>query len=362
MNITIIGAGPIGCYAGYLLAQSGHTVNIYENHAKIGLPIQCTGLLTSDFDQFNLEKKSFLINTLTNIEVHTPNNKITFENQKEYLVNRKKFDQYLAHLAQQAGATIHLNHSFHSKEGNNLIIKNTKTNTLKIITPEIIIAADGPLSPTTKAFNLYHKNRKNYYGIQAIVKGNFNSNTYQTFFKQETCPDLFAWIVPESKTKARVGLASKQNSKELFDKFIKEHNFQPLEIQAGLIPLYEPKQIIHKDNLYILGDASSFVKATTLGGLIPGLKQAEILVDSINHKKNYQKQLHPLKKTLNLHLKIHHLLTKFSNKDWDYLAQLLNQPKIKKIISHHTRENPLPILTKSLIKEPRFLKFAKHLF
>ena len=101
MNITIIGAGPIGCYAAYLLAQSGHIVNIYENHKEIGLPIQCTGLLTSDFDQFHLNKESFLINTLTNIEVNTPNHKITFENQKEYLVNRRKFDQFFANLAEK---------------------------------------------------------------------------------------------------------------------------------------------------------------------------------------------------------------------------------------------------------------------
>ena len=362
MNITIIGAGPIGCYAAYLLAQSGHIVNIYENHKEIGLPIQCTGLLTSDFDQFHLNKESFLINTLTNIEVNTPNHKITFENQKEYLVNRRKFDQFFANLAEKAGAVIHLNHSFQSKEDNNLIIKNTKTNTLKIITPEIIIAADGPLTHTTKSFNLYHKNRKNYYGIQAIVKGNFDPTTYQTFFGQNICPDLFAWIVPESKTKARVGLASKQNSKELFDKFLQEHNFKPLEIQAGLIPLYEPKQIIHKDNLYIIGDASGFVKATTLGGLIPGLQQAEILADSIKNKKIYYQQLKPLTKKLHLHLKIHKILTKFTNQDWDYLAKLLNQPKIKKIIAQHTRENPQQILTHTLLKEPRFLLYFKHLF
>ena len=54
---------PAGCYAGYLLVKVGHKVSIYENHAQIGLPIQCTGLLTSDFDRFNLPMDSFLVNT-----------------------------------------------------------------------------------------------------------------------------------------------------------------------------------------------------------------------------------------------------------------------------------------------------------
>ena len=41
MNIAIIGAGPIGCYAGYLLAKVGNKVQIFENHSQVGLPIQC---------------------------------------------------------------------------------------------------------------------------------------------------------------------------------------------------------------------------------------------------------------------------------------------------------------------------------
>ena len=44
--IDIIGAGPAGNYLAYLLAKD-HEVNVHEEHAKIGTPIQCTGILTS---------------------------------------------------------------------------------------------------------------------------------------------------------------------------------------------------------------------------------------------------------------------------------------------------------------------------
>ena len=68
MKIVIIGAGPIGCYAAYLLAKEGYCVDIYENHSYVGSPIQCTGLLTSDFDLFNFPMSSFLINTLKRMD------------------------------------------------------------------------------------------------------------------------------------------------------------------------------------------------------------------------------------------------------------------------------------------------------
>jgi len=44
----------------------------------------------------------------------------------------------------------------------------------KRITPDIVIAADGPLSPTAKAYGLYHPKRENYFGVQALVEGKFD--------------------------------------------------------------------------------------------------------------------------------------------------------------------------------------------
>src|SRR3989338_3503501 len=124
MNIAIIGAGPVGCYAGYLLAKKGHQVSIYENHAQIGLPIQCTGLLTSDFDQFKLPMDSFLVNTFSKVEVYSPKHKLEV-NQKEYLVCRNKFDNFFGDLAKKEGAKVLLNHSFLRKEGKKLLIKDS---------------------------------------------------------------------------------------------------------------------------------------------------------------------------------------------------------------------------------------------
>src|SRR3989344_5012240 len=120
MNIAIIGAGPVGCYAGYLLAKNGHEVSIYENHAQIGLPIQCTGLLTSDFDQFNLPMNSFLVNTFSKFEAYSPKHKLEIR-QKEYLVCRNRFDNFFGDLAKKQGAKIQVNHSFIRKEGKELV-------------------------------------------------------------------------------------------------------------------------------------------------------------------------------------------------------------------------------------------------
>lgn len=361
MNIAIIGAGPIGCYAGYLLAKSGNKVSIYENHSRIGSPIQCTGILTSEFDRFNIPVDSFLVNTINKIEVYSPSEKLSVK-QKDYIVCRNKFDNFFADLAKKEGAEIFLNHSFIRKEGNSLVIKNSTNKEEKIITPDIAVAADGPLSPTAKAYGFYHPGRENYYGVQAVVEGNFEPHTIKTYFGNDVCPGLFAWVTPESETTARVGLAMKNNSRKYFDKFMGKNNFTVKEMQAGAIPLYHPKQRLKKSNCYLAGDASGYVKATTLGGIVPGMRQAEILVDCINNGKDYEKEIYPLRKKMRMHLQVQKILEKFSDKDWDKLVSYVSQPKIQKVFEKYTRDNPIPLVSMALVKEPRFLRFGKYLF
>jgi flavin-dependent dehydrogenase len=324
------------------------------------LPIQCTGLLTSDFDEFDIPKEAFLVNTFSEIEVNSPSGKQAAIRQKEYLVDRHRFDNYLAEMARKAGAKVHLQHSFIRKEGDKLVVKDLSSGKELIVAPEVVIAADGPLSKTAKAFGFYHPERKNYYGVQAMVEGKFGPQRYQTFFGNSVCPDLFAWIVPESERIARVGLASTKDSRKWFDRFMAKQDFKVLGVQGGVIPLYSHQQKLQQENCYLLGDASSFVKATTLGGIIPGMKQAEILARCITEGRDYEKETRQLKKRMHLHLHLRKMFNKFSDRDWDRLVELLGQEKMQRILQQHTRENPLPLVLKALLREPRLGWFGRY--
>lgn len=375
MDIAIIGAGPVGCYAGYLLAKSGHNVSIYEEHKEIGKPIQCTGILTSEFDQLGFPRdsfNSFLENIINRIEICSPNQKVEVR-QKEYIVCRSKFDKFFAGLARKAGAKIFLAHSFVRREGRELVIKDRtgKVNKKidKRIRPNIIIAADGPLSKTAKAFGLYHFERKNYLGIQAVVRGHFQANKYSVYFGRQLCPGMWAWIVPESSTTARVGLFSLKDPRAFFNRWLEINHFKPEVMQAGLVPVYHPKQRLRKSNCYVLGDAAGFVKASTFGGIIPGLKQAKILADCISRSandyktinSNYQREIRSLRGQLWVHLQIRKVLSRFSDADWNRLLLYISQRRIKKVLETYTRDNPFPLVASILLKEPRFLYFLKYL-
>lgn len=357
--IAIVGAGPIGCFLGYLLAKQGKEVNIYEEHYSIGKPVHCTGIVTKELSKIIPFKEEFVINKLNYARISSYNNSVDIP-LEEYILDRVKFDQYLADLAVKNGAKLITNTKVIDFDNNKLIIKTKKG--IKNIKADIIIGTDGPYSVVAKKIN---KSKRDYYtGIQARVKGKFDPRKYKTYFGN-ICPNFFAWVVPESKNIARIGLACKKEVNYYFSKLLAKLNIKNKDIfekQGGLIPIYNKKDKVQQGNIYLVGDAAGQVKATTGGGLVFGLKSAQILADCILNKKNYRKNLSKLNRELYIHLKIRSILNKFNDKDFSYLVKILKKKKVQNILQKSSREYPSKLAIKLLFAEPRFLLFAKKIF
>ena len=153
-----------------------------------------------------------------------------------------------------------------------------------------------------------------------------------------------------------------KNAKNYFYKFLKKRTSRKkiLYWESGIIPVYNSKQVIQKENIYLIGDAATQVKATTGGGIIPSLKAAHTLWNGIIKNEDYNKEFkkHSGRELL-LHLKLRNILNKFSDKDYDYLLELMDQKKIKNILKKYSRDRPIPLVLNILLKEPRFLLFSK---
>lgn len=358
--ITIVGAGPAGIYLAYLLAKKGKDVTIIEEHKKIGSPIQCTGIVTGSIEKFVKLPNSVVANRCSKVVVVSKNNRITVDTD-EIVMWRNKFDEFVGDMAAKQGVKILLNHRFIGFDGKNKIkIKDKNNNEIKNIESEIIIGADGPSSAVAKAAGL-SANTKFYVGMQAKVKYKTDQDAFETHFGSDF-PNFFGWIVPESEDTVRLGLGAFNNVKDYFYKFLEKTtgNKEVLCWESGIYPVYNPKQIMQKDNIYLIGDAATQVKATTGGGIIPSLKAAHTLCDCIINNKNYNKEFkkHSGRELL-LHLKIRNILNKFSDKDYDYLLKLMSQEKVKKILKKYDRDTPIPLVLNLLLREPRFLLFSK---
>ena len=362
--ISIIGAGPVGSYLGYILAKKGYRVDIYEEHKEIGKPVQCTGITTSALTKIIRPKPCFVINRIKKTRVYAPNNDFAEIRLNENLIlDRAKFDQYIADMAEKHGANIHLGHKFLDFRNNQLILRyKGKRKTLKT---KMLVGADGPSSQVAKSCGIWGK-REFFIGVQA--RAYLDNDNVVEFF-----PGIgdFAWIVPESKGVVRIGLVSRKNPNLYLKNFLqlkigKYYEKRIIEKRGGLIPVYNPRLKIQKENVFLVGDAATMVKATTAGGIIQGLTAAEVLADSIIHKKDYQKEWKKkLGKDLYLSLVIRKVLDKFSEKDYNLLIKLVKKQSIVDLLEKYDRDYPtrmMPKLTFETIKEPRLLLFARHFF
>lgn len=322
----------------------------------------CTGLVSSEICKFINIKKEFVLNKIDFIDIYSKHNHVQIK-ADEFVLDRARFDQYLAEKARQAGAEIILNHRFIRLEGHFIVLKDKIHNCTIKLKPESIIGADGPISEVAKASGLLSK-REYLIGIQAKIKGSFSPNSYKVYLGS-ICPGFLAWIVPESEEAARVGIASKKNALMLFKKFLKIKNICEKDIvskQAGLIPVYNSKIQTQKSNICLVGDAAAQVKATTGGGIIPGLRAAKILAYCLTNNKSYQRALKQLKRELWLHTQARNILNKFSDKEYDRFLELIKGPKTNEIINSSTKDNLAKQIAKIILIQPGFLKYIIKLF
>lgn len=360
--INIIGAGPAGSYAAYLLAKRGYEVNLFEEHKTIGSPVQCTGILTQGINKFFKPSQDSITNKIPYVKVHSQNQSTEIKLRKpDIIVNRTLFDQSIADQAHDAGTNVHTSHRFIDKKGEKIIIKNIENNKTKELSQTHLIGADGPNSQVAKAEHMKGK-RTFFYGAQATIKGDFDPDCYEVYLGS-VCPDLFAWVVPEDKHHARAGLASFTKTNHYFQAFLKKLGSPKIcACQGGLIPFYNNAIQTQKNNTYLIGDAAFQVKATTAGGIIQGLTAAQAASTAIEKNQSYENLWKKaLQKDLWLHLLIRNMMRKFKDADFDQLIKLVRQERVKKIIETHDRDYPTKFLLRLGLKEPRFAYFTRFL-
>jgi len=350
--ISVIGGGPSGSHLAYLLAKKGLKVSVFEEHDNIGKPVQCTGLVTSSIKELFPMKEEFVINKISKVVVISPDDTSVdfYLNSPNYVLDRRKFDEAVAKSAQDAGAKYYLKKKFTGFKDNTIFFGDGSS-----VKTDYLIGADGPLSAVAKQCGMFG-NRKFMAGMQARVRGNFDSSTFVVYLGK----GYFGWSVPENDRFSRVGvIASLGKPKPYFDLVLKKVNCTVVEYQSGLIPVYLPRIRCQKDGVFLIGDAATQCKASTHGGIIQGMIAGTALCEAIITGKSYDRLWRKkLGRDLYVHLKIRKMIDRMSDSDLNYMTKLVKQEKIKKILETCDRDFASKLALKILLKELRFLKLV----
>ena len=110
-DIIVVGGGPIGSTYAYKMAKLGYDVALFDMKNRIGQPLQCAGLVSTNIDDTKNLPREFISNEVRGANLISPN-KTTIHVEKDntvaYVLDRVLYDKYLFDRAINAGVDAHI--------------------------------------------------------------------------------------------------------------------------------------------------------------------------------------------------------------------------------------------------------------
>ena len=269
MKITIVGAGISGLYLAWKLSQKGEEVTVFEKKGKIGKEV-CSGLFSERILDFIPESKRLIQNEIKEVLIHFPRktSKIIFK-KSFFVMSHYELDNLVAHLAQNSGAKIILNHQIHDfpKEFDKLI------------------GCDGANSVIRKKLNLSEPRFS--LAIHGFLEKKDNSYRIETWATDSG----FIWKIPRGENTEYGIIEDFKKAKNYFDKFLKENKICLLRKKTAIIPQALIPIIPKNSKITLCGDAAGLTKPWSGGGVVWSLISADILLKNFPDFIKYRKEV-----------------------------------------------------------------------
>lgn len=298
-DVLVVGAGPAGSTAAMYAAENGASVLLLDKKKEIGSPIQCAGFLPDASEVQALLHEAKLPDTLKNYpescvlqrtdtqRIITPNCNIKEFAVRGTVLDRRRYDQFLAEQAARAGAELMVKTRVTKIEGTT--VETSGAFGKHTIKAKAIIGADGPNSFVAKSKGLALKPelKETSVALEYQVKNvDIDPSCLEMYFGKDFVPGGYAWIFPEGQDRANVGIGIRSgmaekgiSAKEYLHRFMLNHplagpklkNCIIMNVIAGIIPVNGAPEKTATENTLIVGDAAGQVFATNGGGIPPAM-------------------------------------------------------------------------------------------
>ncbi|MGA8541998.1 MAG: NAD(P)/FAD-dependent oxidoreductase [Thermoplasmata archaeon] len=292
VDVLVVGGGPAGTTAAFRLAERGHEVLVAEEHARIGVPVQCAGLVSERVLRL-AGSREFVRTSVRGATVFGPRqSSVAFRapDARAFVIDRSGLDIALADRAARAGAQFRSGTRFDEVVGRangRTIARLTGVDgsTLEVAA-RLVVGADGVSSAVARAFRL-----RRPVEILPAFEAEFprspgDPDQVEVYLGRRFAPGLFGWWIPDGSGGARVGIAADADgtsARVYFDRLLEflerrfgERLVSPTAYLVSGIPIGTvPKT--HGAGVLLVGDAAAQVKPLSGGGIFTGMQCAEIL-------------------------------------------------------------------------------------
>lgn len=288
-DVVVVGGGPAGCFVGGLLAKRGLDVVIIEEHAEVGNPVCCTGIVSvSGLGELGIKPGKWVLGKLRRAVVYPPSNEpieLTRGRVEAFVVDRAEFDRSLAKEAARAGAKFFFKSRCTGVKLSGEPVLDVKGLQGGQLRARLVIGADGPASIVAQKSGLI-RSRKFLKGAQMEVLSDIPDDVAEVYFGRSFAPGFFGWLVRAGEV-TRAGICCVVgNPLRMLRNFIEKHPVvskklnrgKTMNLSIGPIPGSWSRKIC-ADHLMLVGDAAGHVKPLTGGGIYIGLSCARMAAE-----------------------------------------------------------------------------------
>ncbi len=264
-DVVVVGAGPAGLMCASLCEKSGLDVLVLERKPKIGLPVQCSGLISRNIDRLVRPPGNCIEHRVNGAIVHGPGGRdIRLEKPgtAAYVIDRAAFDVF---LAGRVKSEIRMKTEVRGLQysGDGVKVSTSRSEVMA----RAVLGCDGPSSVVARHFG-QRRPREMLQGVIILEKKPDRSGFVELWLDRKLC-DGFLWRIPRGKSVEYGMLGSRAGFRQL-EKFFGVG--EGLEKRAGLIPIGPGKTYF--DRTLLVGDAAAQTKPWSGGGVVYGLTAA----------------------------------------------------------------------------------------
>lgn len=374
-DVLVVGAGPAGLRTAGQLARQGLRVRVLEEHARIGEPVHCTGIVGSEAFRLPDVPRTAKLGELQAARFHSPAG-LTLPyvgpSGEACVIDRGVLDWALAEEAARAGAELVTDARVVSLA---LASRGVSVDVLTPNGPRVDRAAICVLACGAS----YRFQRRLGWGLPALFMVGAqaearvrSAEALDVFCSPDVAPPGFGWLVPFDRggeLRAKVGVMTSARPRAALRRLVEtlldrgQLVNPPGPIITRLLPL-GPLSRTFGERVVAVGDAAGLVKPTTGGGIYYSLLSAGWAATAVSEAfdrsdfsaaslGSYEEMWRSeLGAELRTGMRFRRFAARLTGRDLDDLTDLALRDGVMSVVRAHARFDWHGALLRALVRHP----------